>query len=237
MSTLILYEDKYYETLHALIKRLRRERGAAPTVLEASSVRGDGGFARELGPALGRKLSSTRQRPDRVICVADADRPENLVGDAAPRAPDGADRDELDRWVRDLEGRWLERLRRDAKLDDEQLSRTRVGCLRWSKESVVIASPGVLERYAGDRRSELQALLSRCEPDPRTVPDEEFLGAYDRSPARCVDAVVERVRGERYKKGRHDEDILSLYLDGDRASRDRAYARLPDLARLIDAVV
>ena len=47
-SILIAYEDAYFSKLHALVKRLRKDRGDAGHVIEPRPIKGTGNFIREV---------------------------------------------------------------------------------------------------------------------------------------------------------------------------------------------
>ena len=89
-SIVIAYEDDYHEELHLLVKALRRDRGLPGLVLEGRPVRGTGNFVHEAPSLLRLPLKQTKLPPDRVVCLADADRPQNLVP-GAPSPPLEAD--------------------------------------------------------------------------------------------------------------------------------------------------
>jgi hypothetical protein len=233
-SVLMAYEDQYFEALHGLIKALRRDRGLPPICLEPRSVRGTGGFVNEVPKLLRMSLKQTKRPPDRVVCVADADRPRNLVPGAAP-VPAGGDSDAVERWVRELEISFRDFLVREAHLPEEAAARLCVVCIRWSKESLLVASPDALLDYASrrDRRSPVEAFLRGCDPCPMTLPDDAFTQRY-RTPGRCMDTVFSAIEGRRYKKGRDDEDLLRDQISPHQARRAQVLSRCLDLGRLLD---
>ena len=97
MKTVVLaFEDQYYEELFTLIKRLRRDQGLAGMVLFGTSVRGTGGFINEVPKLLRIPPGQASVLPDLVVCLADADRPGNLLPGAAdsPISDDGRALDE-----------------------------------------------------------------------------------------------------------------------------------------------
>jgi hypothetical protein len=237
-STLIVYEDAYHEQVHGLVKALRRDLGRTGSILEGEPGRGTGQFENMLGPLLRKPLKQTRARPDRVICVADADRPANLAGPSAPPRPSSASSDALTRWVLDLEGAWKARLVVAARLVAEEQERVEVVCLRWSKESLLVACPDALLEYAAHRAEEVRAVMAGCRPDPMDVDDPDFVALYQ-SPGACMDAVLRAMSGEqrKYKKGRDDEDILRDAIRPHRDRRDQVLARCPDLKRLVDRIL
>lgn len=97
-SIVIAYEDDYHEELHLLVKALRRDRGLPGMILEGRPVFGTGNFVHEAPRLLRTPLKQTKLPPDRVVCLGDADRPQNLLPGAQP-APDEADGTALEQWV------------------------------------------------------------------------------------------------------------------------------------------
>jgi hypothetical protein len=59
-SIVIAYEDKYFEELHRLIKRLRVDHGLPGLCLEPRSVQGTGGFINEVPKLLRTPLKQTK---------------------------------------------------------------------------------------------------------------------------------------------------------------------------------
>jgi hypothetical protein len=232
-SVLIAYEDQYFEALHGLVRALRRDRGLPGICLEPRSVRGTGGFVNEVPRLLRMSLKQTKLPPDRVVCVADADKPRNLVPGAAP-LPAGGDRDAVERWVRELEMSFWDLLVREAHLPEAAAARLCVVCIRWSKESLLVASPDALLDYASrrDRRAPVGALLRGCVPCPTTLPDEELTLRY-RTPGRCMDTVFSAIEGCRYKKGRDDGDLLRAQIAPHQTRRAQVLSRCLDLGRLL----
>ena len=73
-SIVIAYEDDYHEELHLLVKAMRRDRGLPEMLVEGRPVRGTGNFVHEAPRLLRTPLKQTKLPPDRVVCLADADR-------------------------------------------------------------------------------------------------------------------------------------------------------------------
>jgi hypothetical protein len=230
-SLVIAYEDDYHEELHLLIKALRNERGLPGVILEGRPVRGTGNFVNEVPRLLRASLKQTKRPPDRVVCLADADSPQNLVPGALP-APSGASSAELEQWVVAFETSWRAHLVSTCPLSAAQASRLFVCCFRWSKESLLVACPEALLDHAGTRRAAIEALLKQCAPDPTSLADAEFVAKY-RSPDRCLDQVFQTLDGRNYKKGRDDEDLLRDRLKPDPTRRAEVLRRCPDLERLL----
>lgn len=237
LVTVVLYEDEYHAELHRLIKRIRtRDLGRDAAIIEPATARGDGGFVRELPLLLRTMQRTTKRPPDRVLCVADADRPANLCpGTTPPPAPTDATPDALRAWLAALEGAWRESLLRRANIAAEDAPRVAVACLLWNKESLLISCPDALEDFAGESRAEVTGQLAQCEPPPSGVVDDAYATTF-RSPARCLDAVLQLIQQRRYKKGRDDEDLLRDHIAQHDERRRRLLVRNPDLARLIDLI-
>ncbi|WP_437640399.1 hypothetical protein [Sorangium sp. So ce854] len=233
-SIVIAYEDDYHEELHLLVKALRQDRGLPGMIVEGRPVRGTGNFVHETPRLLRTPLKQTKLPPDRVVCLADADRPQDLVP-RAPPAPAGADSTALDQWVRVFEASWKDHLVRESKLSEEAASRLYVCCMRWSKESLLVACPDALLEHAGGRRERVRALLDACVPAPATLGAAEFVVSY-RKPTECLERVFQVIADRHYKKGRDDEDLLRLRIKPDAARRADVLSRCPDLGRLLDVL-
>lgn len=234
MKTVVLaFEDQYYEELFTLIKRLRRDQGLAGMVLFGTSVRGTGGFINEVPKLLRIPPGQASVLPDLVVCLADADRPGNLLPGAAD-SPISDDGRALDEWVTQFEGAWREYLLTTARISPQDHVRVTTVCLRWSKESLLVASPDVLLEHAAkrERRAEVQTILDQCRPSPIGLADQEYSLRY-RSPEDCLNQIFAAIEGRSYKKGRHDEDLLRDYISRDPGHRGRLLRRCPDLARLL----
>ena len=157
MKTVVLaFEDQYYPELFALIKRLRRDRGLEGMALFGTSVRGTGGFINEVPTLLRIPPGQANVLPDLVVCLADADRPGNLMPGAS-NAPITDDGRTLDEWVLQFEGAWREYLLQTARISPQDHVRVTTVCLRWSKESLLVASPDALLEHVVEALEEQQA--------------------------------------------------------------------------------
>lgn len=231
-TVVIAFEDQYYEELYKLIKRLRRDRGLPGIALFGRSVRGTGGLARELPRLLRMPPGEAKILPDLVVCLGDADKPGNLVPGAAG-AP-GEERGAQDAWIAEFERVWLASLLRTGAIAAQDHERVRVVCMRWNKESVLIAGPDALLERAEQRgrRGAVEKLLDECVPVPGTLADDEYCVRY-RTPQRCLDRVFQALEDRNYKKGRDDEDLLRDHISPDPGHRGRLLRRCPDLGRLL----
>lgn len=232
-SIVIAYEDNYCDQFHLLLKRLRRDLGQPELILEARPVKGTGQFVNEVPKLLRTPLKQTKCPPDRVVCVADADKPGNLVP-RAEKAPPTASLAELDQWVSHFDASWLNYLKQECKLPEEAITRLHVASLRWNKESLLIASLAALREYAKAREcsKEVEQILGECKPHPENVPDLEFIAHY-RDPQSCMGKLIQAVERRGYKKGRDDEDMLKQYISSNDERRRQVLARCPDVARLL----
>src|SRR5690606_33589267 len=113
----------------------------------------------------------------------------------------------LNAWVLELERRWHDSLVRDAHLDSPSAARLSVTCLRWNKESLLIACPEALLEHAARqaRRDQVASVLSACSPCPTILDDGDFVASF-RRPEDCMDRVIQAVADRNYKKGRDDDD-------------------------------
>lgn len=229
----LVFEDDYCKTLQQLVAALCDDRLTAQAraqtieLPEAMTAGGDRNFANVLGPALGRPLAETKAVPARVIAIADADRPQNLV--AGFRAAPGGAAD--DAWVLELESRWRAQLIADPRVAPHQ-ERLRVWALRWNKESILIAARSQLLRR---KRGVAQTVIDACSPAYDSAPGATFTQTF-RDPARCMDRVARSVYGRSYKKGIEGND-LTRDIAFDEAARREVDDRCPDLRRLVDSIL
>lgn len=236
MPIQLVFEDEYCKTLQELVVALCNDRISLrasdegvdsielPTAMTAG---GDRNFANVLGPALGRPLAETRERPELVVAIADADRPDNLV--SGFRAAPGGSAD--DAWLVDLEARWFDALCTDPRVSPHQ-ARLRTCVLRWNKESVLIAArPILLNR----KRGAAQSVLDGCVPAYESVADDNFTATY-RDPAGCMDRVAQALFGRGYRKGREGND-LTREIAWSSEARNDVWRRCPDLRRLVEIIV
>jgi hypothetical protein len=232
-SIVIAYEDNYCDEFHLLVKKLRRDLGQSDLILEARPVKGTGQFINEVPKLLRTPLKQTKSPPDRVVCVADADKPGNLVP-LAEKAPPTADVAELDQWVSNFDASWLNHLKQECKLPEDSAARLHVVSLRWNKESLLISSLTALREYATVREcsKEVEQILAQCKPHPENVINEAFISHY-RDPQACLDKLIRAVERRGYKKGRDDEDMLKQYVSSSEERRRQVLARCPDLYRLL----
>ncbi|HRI72014.1 MAG TPA: hypothetical protein PK156_47605 [Polyangium sp.] len=232
-AIVIAYEDAYCNEFHLLLKKLRRDVGLSDVILEARPVKGTGQFVHEVPKLLRAPLKQTKRPPDRLVCVADVDKPTNLVPHAV-QAPRTADLAMIHHWVGEFEGQWRDHLQEKCQLPEESLARLKCVGLRWSKESLLIASAEGLRAYAAayERTNEVEQVLNGCEPALSSITDAEFIMHY-RDPLGCMGKLMRSVHGRDYKKGTHDEDLLRDYIAPDARRRGQLLARCPDLERLL----
>lgn len=231
-TLVVLYEDQYFEEFHKFWKRLRQHQKLPALVLEGRTAKGTGGFVNELGPLLRTPLRQTKRPPDKVVCLADADRPKNLFS-SAPLAPiANAD---IARWIDTLEQDWKAHLVKECSLSPIDAARVETGCLCWSKESVLLTSEQQLLAFAGDGAARVQQVVEACTPKPSTVLPAEYTYTY-RAPQKCMDQVFQAATNglRKYKKGRDDEDLLrEHFCSMNDAELQAVCERCPDLVRLV----
>lgn len=229
----LMFEDEYCKTLQWLVVELCSDQltasgGDANVELpEAMTARGDRGFCNHLGFALGHPLAQTKAPPSRVIAIADADRPQNLV--PGFRSAPGGSAD--DAWVTDLESQWRARLVSDSRVAEHE-ARLRVCVLRWNKESILIAARSVLLRR---KRGRVQTVLDACSPTYDDATAAGFTQTF-RDPAACMNRVSQCLERRSYNKGTLGND-LTREIALDPVARREVSERCPDLRRMVALIV
>ena len=228
-SVVMLYEDQYCSKLHLLIKRLRQAENQASSILEYQTSNGTGNFKRVVPGLLRTPLKQTRSAPDFVLCIADADRPENLVPKYQCQVqyfPSTLD------WVCAFEHEWRNYVIHQGRLSPDDANKVVTFCLRWSKESLLVSTPDALKRNADPTRiSALNDLFNNCNPSPLELNDDLFVDSYQK-PQRCMDSVFQAGAGRKYKKGRDDDNIMDNILKN-QSFLSQTFARNPDLTRVL----
>lgn len=114
-------------------------------------------------------------------------------------------------------------------LSKDEQPRVVTNLLRWSKESILVAAPLLLQSRLSTTPA-LEQLLKACTPaDPRAATDSDFV-AY-RKPAQCLENTFKNA-GEKFSKSREGEDLLEE-IGSSKPAREAVYRRVPDLARLV----
>jgi hypothetical protein len=225
-TVLLVWEDQYYDKLNRLIRRARLDMGGPPhLVLTSESAQGNGNFARYVTQRLVRRSPTGQPPPSFIVALADADRYETLVP-GFQRPPDG--RREQARWSRKLRRAWTTLLRQVAQAGGVTQPTRLFGLpLRWSRESVAIASLLALQEWAG---IDINPFLSRCKPDPRGLPAWDFAHTY-RTPSNCLQSLAKDSKRRSFKKGADAEDILATLIEND-SHREEVLTRVPELRLL-----
>jgi hypothetical protein len=225
-AVLLVWEDQYYDKLNRLIRRVRLDMGGPPRlVLISESAQGNGNFARYVTQRLVRRSPTGQPPPVFVIALADADRYATLVPRFQP-PPDGR-RDQA-RWSRQLRREWTTQLRQAAQAGGVAEPTRLFGLpLRWSRESVAIASLSALQEWAG---TDIDPFLSKCKPDPRGLPSWDFAHTY-RTPSNCLQSLAKTAKKRPFKKGADAEDILASLIENP-SQRQEVLTRVPELRLL-----
>lgn len=239
-SIVVIFEDEYCDDLFHLLKTIRTKDLAMPSVAihGPMSAKGTGGFAAELNRVLPLRFPRgplPASAADIVICVADADRPANLIGKAAADAIAKREPSMGLSWVLELERLWLNDLQ--SKVRPGSSPQLATCCLRWSKESLLIAGLTTLREYCDDhRRSLFDDELTRCKPsNPQSITDESFVSTF-RDPQGCIHRITMAGRDKPYKKGIDDAALLNEIRRND-PERACVAARCPDIVRLAKMIV
>ena len=236
---LVVWEDKNFESLDVASKRLVRALAADPTAIApivlGHTARGNGVFERYVETtwpvAKARGLPRDAYPIDHLICVVDGDRLHDLLRGEVNRAPDDAA--EVSVWHQRAERSWQTYLRDRCPTDGPASTTVHGIVLRWAKESAALAgydqpmSRAALDLPVGDRAN---AVLSKCSPDPRTVPDDRFTDTF-RKPLGCLrllrpDRTLDKMSPE------IDDAIKAFAKHQPLLLR----ARVPDLARIADLI-
>lgn len=206
------------------------------------TARGTGGFAKEARSLINTPFSrgtEPRAPADKIVCIADADRPQNLVPKFRPAPPKGDPA--VGTWLKELEAAWLSQLVQNARLNEAERSRVETLCLRWSKESLLIAAVDALRAFMDeDRLAEVDAFLEQCEPSPiatNFAPPSSFTDIY-RDPQECLKGIFLAGKAKdrsKYDKGRDGDDLLKA-IKVNPEFRTLVRARCPDLDRLASAL-
>lgn len=243
IRVLIVWEDRYYDTLGPFVKRRVAARASLehvgfPQVLFHTAY-GAGGFTRYVGSTWDNVRAKGLPRDegpiDHLVCMVDGDRLHDhikLVG----RPPTAAA--SVPAWLETAEQTWQEHLRGLCNNAPKATVHGRI--LRWSKESVVLAGydRDPIKQTLG---IDLQAVavkehLARCVPAPSTIENQDFSNTF-RKPLRCLKELDEAQRALR------DSALAKNAPDLDDALRGLVRTdcaiiaeRVPDIDRLADLV-
>ncbi len=232
----VCWEDRYFEGLDAVLRRIRRHENASllpEPAIKPETVGGYGGFA----DYVRRDWAVARRRgmpgfgvPDYLFCVADADRATEVCQGISAN-PTGNTED----WCEEASQIWTDSLRGLAAQESERIFGF---FLRWSRESVLIAGFDEFDMIAmlsnGDaslHEREYKAFLQSCQPDPRSV--ERFVDAYTK-PSRCFEGLAKAVGHERLRKT--DPKVEDALKQFPRDPSVSLLSRLPDLVHIAQEI-
>jgi hypothetical protein len=233
MSLLIAYEDHYCSELDRTLRRVVQRGGALMVPRERHPVRGVTNFPgfvrtdwrrfRDHGfPVKGKP------RPKALICIADADAVVAELGITARARP-------YHEWIAQAEDDLTKLLRSESDRPEQ----VHGALLRWNLESTLIAAydePEAMQRLAGAEPMNagyLDAFLSLCSPDPRTVGDDAFTDTFEDSQG-CLMALGRHMEWRKLKKGDRRKDDALSWITGHRL--DKLVRRVPDLERIAQRV-
>jgi len=163
-----------------------------------------------------------------LLCIADADAVVRQLG-LTGRTPPYGD------WIVQAEAEFTNLLREQTDRPEQ----VHGALLRWNLESTLIAAYDereALQRLGGVTPLEetiLEAFLTGCAPDPRTISDEDFTDVFDAS-QRCLAALGQRMGWHKLKKGDSRKDDALAWITGHQL--DKLVRRVPDLARIAQRV-
>lgn len=232
MSLLLAYEDHYCSELDRAVRRVIRRDGDLTVVRDLYPVNGVTNFPRFVSADWPRFRDhgfpkKGKARPRALLCIADADAVTKL-GITARARP-------YHEWILQAEEQFTKILR--SKIDRPE--EVHGVLLRWNLESTMIAAydePEAMQRLAGvdpfDAEG-LEAFLSGCKPDPRTIVDVAFTDTFEGS-QRCLTALEQRMGWRKLKKGDSRKDDALTWITRNRL--DTLVRRVPDLERIAQRV-
>lgn len=238
---LVVWEDRYFETLSPFIKEQVAVRAPAGVVVYPKllfhTAYGAGGFKHYVSVTWPlARAKGTPSDPgviDHLVCVVDGDKLHEQVS-AIPQAP--AQVDAVEAWLAKAESDWQEHLRSFSEKAPASTVHGLILC--WNKESLVLAA---YDRDAAKRplgidvqASGAQRFLAACKPPPASVRDELFSSTF-RKPLNCL-AELGKASASTTDLGKNApafDDTLKVLTRDDRAVVAR---RVPDLGRLADLI-
>lgn len=200
MTLLVAYEDHYCRELDRALRRVVSRSGRLEVQREFHPVDGVTNFARFVREDWRRFRDQGfplrgKPKPTVLLCVVDADA---VVAQLGVTAKSGSSQD----WLAQAEQQVTDILRAETDRPEQ----VHCALLRWNLESTLIAAhdePEALNRLAGTqpvRAADLDAFLSKCVPDPRTIADEAFTDSFDDS-QRCLRELASSIGWRKLKKG------------------------------------
>jgi hypothetical protein len=238
---LVVWEDRYFEALHGVLKSALGRREGAPGDLRgqlaADTANTNSAFARYVRETWPRvRAVGTPHDPralDHVVFVIDGDAIHRLIPETAKRPRTAAD---VPRWHQQAETAWVRFLLSHAGPDVAPTSVHGV-VLRWSRESVVLAGwDGLSASAALDidlDHDEVKKVLAACDPNPARVAPAGFTDHF-RAPLDCLNS-LRRARGipALDKNATDVDDALRAMA---RSELPLLESRVPDIVRLAERV-
>jgi hypothetical protein len=231
-TVLVAYEDRYFEALDTVVRRVGREVAPTNAPREACSVEGVTnfpGFVQQSWPVYRDKgfPKAGKSRPNRLVCVADADKVVRQLQLAVSLPP----ADGTDAWVEGANQAFTAYLRGRTYRDPEAVHGV---VLRWSLESLVIAAydqPKAMEALAGFQGNHdadrMQAFLRRC--GLYQAHELHFLDRY-RDPQGCLVSLCAELGWPTLRKGDARRDEALKQMSG--LALTTLIERAPDLVRI-----
>jgi hypothetical protein len=240
---LLVWEDRYYDTLGPFVKRRLAGRAPAghrgfPQVL-FHTAHGAGGFKRYVAStwdnARAKGLPLDKGTIDHLVCVVDGDKLHEQLATVAPPPARAAG---VPAWLATAEQAWQQHLR--GLCDNAPRTTVHGRILRWSKESVVLAGydrEAVKQHLGIDiQTAALEKHLARCVPAPASIKNDEFSNTFPK-PLRCLKELDEAQRAPRasglVKNAPELDDALRALVRDDHAV---IAERVPDIDRLADLI-
>lgn len=238
MNIVLALEDTYKQALFEVIKKaarsIRRDRGLkiSPN-LECDSLAGYGGAFSHVQADWRLYRQSGHPRltglVDQIVYVLDADvAPMLLANKDGHKQLDGFQfGSEL--WLREANSLLERQLRAQASADPE---RVHGFFIRWSKETLLLAAhdqPSSLKAFdIADLAQSQESLYRSCQPDPRSIPDSEFVTTFTKWKD-CVAKIEKHLGVKVNKKSKDVEAVLKDFGDN---QLSLLISRVPDLRGL-----
>ncbi len=233
-TLLVVWEDRYCDELHRLLKRSVRYIRSVNLPMNKESVEGNGKFKNYLKTTwpIVRKTGFLRSSPiDYLICVADADRASKCCTSIREPTPSA----DLTEWIKASNEKWTEELRDFTSLDPDRIHGR---FFRWNKESVPAAcydSNEVLAKLGIPNPRILDNFLDKCKPvNPRTAEDADFTHQF-RKPGNCLKEGFENV-GIKWP-GKNAQIIDDAIGKASEVHLEKLLKRLPDLRMLAELII